>query len=156
MKEAIERLREAVKHEEAIVMAVRRIVAELWLDLGPKGFWPIAHEFMGMKGKVIFPDEFYKDEIAAVKAERERAMFDAEKEDLSDPEVYLKPKPGDRLTAEQMKDAPDGTVVRHPHDATMRFERMDGKWYMQGTNTLPVDVLGGNFWPIVRWGNPSC
>jgi hypothetical protein len=140
MKEAIERLREAVEQEDAIAKGVRVVVAELFLELGPRAFWAVAREFMGMQGKVIFPDEFYRDEIAAI--QRERAAT---------PHIHEEaPCVGEFITPDQIVAAPNGTCVYHATDPQDCARKIDGQWiHASGRNI----ALRGDKWVLQRWGH---
>lgn len=125
------------------------LVAALFIDLGRDGFSSLAGALYALDRDHRQVDEVYKDEIAAVKAERERAMFDAEKEDLSDPEVYLKPQPGDELTSGQMRDAPDGTVIKPSPESLFRWKKIGSNWHREDNGD--VGILGSGYY-LVQWG----
>lgn len=170
----LQSLKEAASAATAVESAARALSARIFVECGQDGWLAMAREFAAIRASMALPEERYAAEIASIQGEeadrKEReAILDAEMErKIKDHNEKIaaivreareqagldahSPRPGDLLTAAQLRDAPDGTVVRHPHDATLRKERIGGGWHILAASTPSTDVLSDNFWFLVRWG----
>lgn len=68
-------------------------------------------------------------------------------------EPSVAPQPGDELASGQMRDSPDGTVIKPSPESLFRWKKIGGNWHREDNGN--VGILGSGYY-LVRWGNPSC
>lgn len=169
LKEASDTLN---NHAKEVLERAREIVARLYVEGGIDALQAIASEFTSLTRDGCDIRKRYADEIAAIhsyEAERKEreAILDAEMErkikdhnekiaaivrearEQAGLDTPYPPAPGTRLTASQLRDAPDGTVVRHFPQSQLHLTKSFAGW-SDASGCVWPDHLHGHI--LVRWG----
>jgi len=137
--------------------AVNEFMASLWIDLGEAGFRRIWREFNQLSEELLrSPEDRYRDAIETVRHARATAKGERMANVLRNAAIQsdrTTPRPGDRLTAAQLRDAPDGTVVQDWINPLAHYTKANDDWSDGITPFAHAELNGGHI--LVRWGCAS-